>query len=78
MEPSLGRMDLGCAVLRASALRPLEEEEGGEEGAPLTFSQALPSPAAPEHWHDAGEAQDRSDRGREVTGGGGVKQHLTV
>lgn len=47
----LGRMDLGCAVIRSSALLAGGKEKTGR----LTFSAALPSPAAPEHWHDAGE-----------------------
>lgn len=58
VRPDLGRMDLGCAAIRTSALfsqaqsqfqtdRPLKR---------LTFADSLPSPTAPENWHDAGSA----------------------
>mmetsp|Transcript_954 Transcript_954/g.1646 ORF Transcript_954/g.1646 Transcript_954/m.1646 type:complete len:396 (+) Transcript_954:184-1371(+) len=57
VRPELGHMDLGCAVIRTSALfsvahSQLQSREGHGPKR-LTFADSLPSPAAPENWHDA-------------------------
>lgn len=47
VEPELGKMDLGCAVIRVAALRQSESHEM------VLFSTSIPSPPSPENWHDA-------------------------
>ena len=51
VRPELGHMDLGCAVIRTTALFPHGQRNGEKR---LTFATSLPSPTAPENWHDAG------------------------
>jgi hypothetical protein len=43
VEPELGKMDLGCALIRIAFLKEHE----------ITFVSSIPSPAEPQHWHDA-------------------------
>jgi hypothetical protein len=43
VAPELGKMDLGCAVIRLEFL----QRHG------ITFVSSLPIPTEPQHWHDA-------------------------
>ena len=81
VRPELGHMDLGCAVIRTSVLlspvpapdTPPAHALAADSPLPLplsldrimTFAQSLPAPAAPEHWHDAGNLQEGREGERE-------------
>ena len=56
VKPEVGRMDLGCVVMRTSLLSYSNDQEmdGGVRKTQVTFGNSLPTPAAPENWHDAG------------------------
>jgi hypothetical protein len=43
VAPELGKMDLGCALIRIEFIR--------QHG--LSFVSSLPKPTEPQHWHDA-------------------------